>query len=329
MRPRYQEPHPSHNGDLIRIHLRVRAARFMRRFQQDHPGARQFHPWPGGRRATMAGMIASRPLPPSELAAYHRDGYHIGRGLFNATEVADLLRHIMELASAGPCPGLSSPPPGLTPGDPLARFPRMMHPHVKAPAGPVRELSRDWMIAPRLRPILAALMEDEPVAAQSMIYFKPAGARGQQWHQDNYYLSVAPGTCMAAWIALDPSDAGNGGLSCVRGSHRLPTLPARPADLSISMAEEAVDLPPDAEIVEPVLAPGDVLFFNGQLIHGSGPNRSRDRMRRSLICHYLPASSTAIHPGYWPAILGFDGKPRTFSAPTAAPAGKTAATAIH
>ena len=274
----------------------------------------------------MASMTAPTP---QDLAAYHHDGFHIARNLFTSVEVAELLQHIMTLAAAGPRAGLSNPPPGLTPGDPLARLPRMIHPHINAPVGPVRDLSRAWMIAPRLRPILAALMQDEPVAAQSMIYFKPAGARGQQWHQDNYYLRVAPESCMAAWIALDPSDSGNGGLSCVRASHRLPILPARPADLTISMAEDAVDLPADADIIKPVLAPGDVLFFNGQLIHGSEPNRSRDRMRRSLICHYLPAASTAIHHYYWPSILGFDGQPRTFAAPAAAAPGNAVATAIH
>ena len=35
---------------------------------------------------------------------------------------------------------------------------------------------------------------------------------------------------------------------------------------------------------------GDTLFFNGSLIHGSGPNRSKDRFRRSFICHYVSQS---------------------------------------
>ena len=42
---------------------------------------------------------------------------------------------------------------------------------------------------------------EEPLAAQSMFYFKPPGARGQALHQDNFYLRVKPGTCVAAWIA--------------------------------------------------------------------------------------------------------------------------------
>jgi ectoine hydroxylase-related dioxygenase (phytanoyl-CoA dioxygenase family) len=33
------------------------------------------------------------------------------------------------------------------------------------------------------------------------------------------------------------------------------------------------------------MEPGDVLFFNGQVIHGSLPNRSSTRFRRALIAH--------------------------------------------
>ena len=43
---------------------------------------------------------------------------------------------------------------------------------------------------------------------------------------------------------------------------------------------------------------GDVLFFNGSVIHGSTPNASRDRFRRSLICHYVPASTKEMSDYY-------------------------------
>jgi ectoine hydroxylase-related dioxygenase (phytanoyl-CoA dioxygenase family) len=45
------------------------------------------------------------------------------------------------------------------------------------------------------------------------------------------------------------------------------------------------------------MEPGDVLFFNGSLVHGSQPNRTADRFRRSLICHYAGRSAERI--GSW------------------------------
>jgi ectoine hydroxylase-related dioxygenase (phytanoyl-CoA dioxygenase family) len=51
---------------------------------------------------------------------------------------------------------------------------------------------------------------------------------------------------------------------------------------------------------------GDVLFFNGSLIHGSTPNTSHDRFRRSFICHYVPQHSEELSGGYRTR-LTFDG----------------------
>ena len=60
--------------------------------------------------------------------------------------------------------------------------------------------------------------------------------------------------------------------------------------------------------------PGDVLFFNGSVIHGSHPNASKTRFRRSLICHYLPSSSVEISQFY--QVLDFNGVQRSVAAAT-------------
>ena len=46
----------------------------------------------------------------------------------------------------------------------------------------------------------------------------------------------------------------------------------------------------------------DTLFFNGSTIHGSGPNRSKDRFRRAFICHYVPRSTQRISKFYLPLL---------------------------
>jgi len=38
-------------------------------------------------------------------------------------------------------------------------------------------------------------------------------SRGQAFHQDNFYLRVKPGTCVAAWVAVDDADEENGSIS--------------------------------------------------------------------------------------------------------------------
>jgi hypothetical protein len=56
------------------------------------------------------------------------------------------------------------------------------------------------------------------------------------------------------------------------------------------------------EPVPVILDPGDVLFFNGQVVHGSFPNRSTHRFRSSMIAHYVSAEDESVsqffHPVY-------------------------------
>ena len=56
------------------------------------------------------------------------------------------------------------------------------------------------------------------------------------------------------------------------------------------------------------MSPGDVLFFNGQLVHGSYPNASKDRFRRALIGHYIVGEAREVYRWYHP-VLRMDGSP--------------------
>lgn len=235
-----------------------------------------------------------------DLAAYRRDGFHIARGLFDADEVAGCRRYFDELAAKGePVPGHWEPKQGV---DPLARYPRIIHPHDFDPA------SRDRLIDQRLYRILKPLLDgDEPLAVQTMYYFKPPGARGQAFHQDNFYLRVKPHTCIAAWIAIDPSFPENGGLQVVPNTHTMDVECPEYADPDTSFTRDYVA--PPREPVKLHLEPGDTLFFNGNVVHGSDPNSTTDTWRRSFICHYMPAAATHIGKWYLPHAVDFAGNP--------------------
>lgn len=232
---------------------------------------------------------------PADIAAYRRDGFAIGRRLFTASEIAALRDAAMAQVALGPVDGLYDGFHHFGEGDPLKRHPRMLMPHLK-PELAIGRLALRHLFDPRLHAHLAAFLGEEPCAAQSMFYFKPPGARGQDMHQDDFYLRTSPGNCIAAWVAVDHVDDENGGLRVAAGSHRLPLLPTRQADLTTYFADDGVDVPAGMAVDAPELEPGDVLFFGGLVIHGSGPNRSRDRFRRSFICHYVGASTTHLNP---------------------------------
>lgn len=246
-------------------------------------------------------------LTEDQKAQFERDGFLVLRGLFSPAEAGAIRDAFMAANADGPVPGLSSIGEGIaSPTDPLAFYPRMMNPHLQ-PEREVGQIARDFLLAPRLHPVLADLFGEEPVGVQTMFYFKPAGARGQELHQDNFYLRVAPGTCLAAWLAVDDVDAGNGGMKVVPGSHREEVACPQKADVAVSFTTDYVPVPEGMEAVHCDMRAGDVLFFNGSLIHGSTPNTSATRFRRSLIAHYVPRDSQELSPWYR-SPLTFDGQ---------------------
>ncbi|OLZ74463.1 phytanoyl-CoA dioxygenase [Streptomyces sp. IMTB 2501] len=229
-------------------------------------------------------------LPEALRQRFEEDGFIVVRGLFGPAETERLCAVFDVLHAAGPVPGHFAPRPADP--DPLRRYPRVMQPHEFS------SVAREFLLDARLRTVLEVLFGEEVLAAQSMFYFKPPGARGQALHQDNFYLRVEPGTCVAAWLACEPIDRDNGGLEVVPGTHRMDLFCPELADEELSFAREYVP-PPAGLIPTPVdLAPGDVLFFNGSLVHGSGPNRSADRFRRSFIGHYVGRSAERIGAYY-------------------------------
>ncbi|MEV0174307.1 phytanoyl-CoA dioxygenase family protein [Streptomyces sp. NPDC050803] len=226
----------------------------------------------------------------SILPRFRSDGFTVVRGLFGYDEIERLRAEFAALHAAGPVPGHFEP--RGSDADPLRRYPRVMQPHE------INGTARGVLLDPRLRSVLEVLLGEEVLAAQSMFYFKPPGARGQALHQDNFYLRVEPGTCVAAWIACDEIDRENGGLEVVPGTHEMDLFCPEVADEDVSFAREYVPPPAGLAAVPVDLAPGDVLFFNGSLVHGSQPNRSSDRFRRSFIGHYV-GRSTARIGGYY------------------------------
>lgn len=230
------------------------------------------------------------------IDAFHTDGFVVVSGLFSDEEVARYREHFMALRESGAAYPGDFAGVDLTSNDPLKRYPRMIHMHRWD------EVSLDWMIDPRLDACMTALLGLSPYAVQTMLYFKPAGGRGQALHQDQYYLRVQPGTCVAAWMALDDCDEENGCLQVVPGTQDLPLLCTVAADTSQSFTDVTVPLGPDMMPVPVRMKAGDVLFFNGQLIHGSFPNTSKDRFRRSLIGHYIVGDAQKVAEFYHPAL---------------------------
>src|SRR5215207_5661753 len=182
----------------------------------------------------------------NNLEMFRQDGYTVVAGLFTPEEVASYRAHFMELRE-GEHPGDFVGVPRIMGDssktgdllyddrpDPLKQYPRMIHMHRWD------DVSLKWLIDARINEHLTAFLGSEPYAVQTMLYFKPPGARGQALHQDQYYLKVQPGTCIAAWLPLDDCDEENGCMRVVQGSHTWQVLCTAKADTTISFTDVTV-----------------------------------------------------------------------------------------
>lgn len=143
---------------------------------------------------------------------------------------------------------------------------------------------------------------------QDMALLKPPLiGREKPWHQDHAFFNLHIDTrFVGVWIALDPATLGNGCMHVLDRGHREgPRTHFKRRDIQICDADvlgrTAVAFP---------LEPGDALFFDGLLPHGTPANQSRDR-RRALQFHYAPADAVEVASGARLALFGAEGKDAT------------------
>ncbi len=217
-------------------------------------------------------------LSPEQIAQYQTEGYLVVPELLTGAEVVAFLTNETER-------------------------PYNLHGHTRD--AQYRYLAMHPQIAGRVQQILGG----RPRIVQTMYLPKPPeGGRGIALHQDTHYLPNEPLTLMACWLALADTDADNGGLCVVPGSHRAGLRSAHKAQ---NEAEHAVwenehqmrdrtgrewtqqivsfeidDLDP-AKIVRLSVPRGGGVFFTGLTIHGSYANHSSDRPRPAFAIHYV------------------------------------------
>ncbi len=243
-------------------------------------------------------MVTVDPISEIERSFYAENGYLVVRGLFNANECDFWCQYFTDMVERG---GDGWAEGGVDPSheDPLKRYPRLLQPHRGD------KVAFDYMVDARINRYLTSFYDREPLAVQTMVYFKPPGARGQALHQDNRYLQAEPGTCMAAWLALEDIDDENGCLEVVPGTQDMPMVCTEKADTTKSFSDVVINLPGMSAI--PVhMKKGDVIFFNGSLVHGSGPNQSNSRFRRIMVGHYIEGNAEQVAKYYFP-VFRMDG----------------------
>ena len=127
------------------------------------------------------------------------------------------------------------------------------------------------------------------------------------WHQDYgywYQNGVLFPLLTSAYIAVDPSTKENGCMQVLKGSHLMGRIDhILTGDQAGADMERVKEAEKRLELVYVTMDPGDVLFFDSNLLHRSDQNKS-ENPRWSMICCYNAARNDpykeAHHPRYTP-----------------------------
>lgn len=217
-------------------------------------------------------------LTPAQIEGFHRDGYTIVRGLFDAEETG-LLRRSMEedpkvqdhvLVRADGEGGGTRISLWNRAGDSVyglaARSERLVDTAEELLGGPVYHF-------------------------QSKLTAKdPGGGGAWEWHQDYgywYYNGCLFPRLLSCMVALDRTDKENGCLQFLKGSHQI----GRVEHVQLTKEQNGIDpavlsaAEQRLERVHAELDPGDAVIFHCNQFHRSDQNRSDKRRWTLIICY--------------------------------------------
>lgn len=145
---------------------------------------------------------------------------------------------------------------------------------------------------PRILETVAGIIGDDLLVHSATIFSKTAHDRHfVSWHQDGWYLDLDEPRLVTVWVALTETDAGNGCVRALPGSHARGRLQHDATAMSddnllVSGLEVAMAVD-DAAAVDLELAPGQMSLHHVNTVHGSRPNAS-GRSRLGMAIRYVP-----------------------------------------
>jgi phytanoyl-CoA hydroxylase len=231
-----------------------------------------------------------------QIEHYQREGWAVVEGVFTTDQCQELVTHMLDLHAG------KKSLEGFAPRA-ADQLQRTHNQHWYDPT------AREWLIAPPLREPLIQCLGDEPDGIQTM-YFWVGSEQGR--HQDQYYL---PG-CMSAWIALMDVDEDNGAMWVQPGSHKGRLLTGSDFaeggefhEWDYNAAVDELFTRNDLPEIPVCVQQGDVVFFDGVLVHRGGPIGQPGSYRHSLANHYIAHGFSDWPHVRWPRV-SFDGSQR-------------------
>jgi non-haem Fe2+, alpha-ketoglutarate-dependent halogenase len=116
------------------------------------------------------------------------------------------------------------------------------------------------------------------------------------WHQDSTYWGLDKPDVVTAWVALTPSNTGNGAMGFIPGTHTADQIPHRDTFAKNNLLTRGQEVAVDVDAKKAVtieLQPGEISLHHVRLVHGSPANPSNDR-RIGFAIRYIPTSVAQV-----------------------------------
>lgn len=127
---------------------------------------------------------------------------------------------------------------------------------------------------PAIVDAISTLLDSDDVVLWAMHFWykEPGNSKFIPWHQDANYWPMDPAINATAWVALGETFVDNGCLRLIPGSHKdVVEHTVQGADSAFAQGISNVD---ESNAIDVEMHPGQAVFFNEHMIHGSKPNIS-------------------------------------------------------
>jgi non-haem Fe2+, alpha-ketoglutarate-dependent halogenase len=233
---------------------------------------------------------APRVLSPEQVEAFSRNGYHYPVRVLAEQEADEYRRKLEDYEFTH----------GLVMKSPYRNKPHLVFTWAN-------RLVRD----PRILDVVEDLLGPDLLVWGSSFFIKePNDPAYISWHQDSTYWGLSHPDIVTAWVALSVSDAANGAMKVLPGSHLRDQLPHRDTfaenNLLTRGQEVAVEVDENSAVMM-VLQPGEMSLHHVRIVHGSEPNRANYR-RLGFAIRYVPTyvRQTAGPKDYAMLVRGVD-----------------------
>lgn len=249
-------------------------------------------------KAVVAEGLDTYILSPEQKKFYEDNGYLVIKELINFTDLYNYKQRFLQI-----CKGIV--PVGNVR---VVKEPSLVKENAKPEdyINKIQELLYDDVFStyaehPRILSILTQIIGEDITAVNSMFINKPPGSSRHPPHQDLFYFPFRPADkIIGVWTAIDHVNLENGCLYAIPGSHKKKELYAHGGKKDTLKLYHGVDetLAPSDTWVHLEMAPGDTVFLHPYLLHGSGPNVSKNYRKAitfhfaNSFCHYIDIAGT-------------------------------------